>query len=139
MIALVVKGRGLAGCFKPLADHADPSAKRVRYGARCANETSEASHDADNLQIVHTCGHFVHLDCLESNVKTMMTQFNMYRTALAHPAAAEDVRRGFACLNIDRSEFLCPLCGRIANLVIPVWKDRKDNAIVIPIVDFFFI
>eukprot|EP01062_Namystynia_karyoxenos_P061235 TRINITY_DN5338_c1_g1_i3.p1 TRINITY_DN5338_c1_g1~~TRINITY_DN5338_c1_g1_i3.p1 ORF type:complete len:1950 (+),score=432.41 TRINITY_DN5338_c1_g1_i3:492-5852(+) len=58
---------------------------------------------------LHTCGHVVHLDCFDSH-----SQYQMQH-------AVGDFK-GRNYVSIERGEFLCPLCGRLGNAVLPALR-----------------
>ena len=124
MICLATKTRGMEKCFRK--DQEDdvqelPKKKGKFVDSASSSEFPDAVQHSQDMVAIHSCGHFVHLDCLESNLKEMKTVFNFYRAQMIHSAInGDDIRRGFRYLNIAKNEYLCPLCGRIANFTLPV-------------------
>lgn len=59
--------------------------------------------------MVQTCGHYVHADCHASYMKALERDLNSQ--LLLSPMTA---------LQIDKGEFYCPLCRRLANGVLPL-------------------
>ncbi|XP_075237272.1 ubr3 ubiquitin ligase isoform X2 [Lycorma delicatula] len=59
---------------------------------------------------VQTCGHHLHLDCLKSYLRSLLSQQRL---------AAE------------RGEYACPLCRQLANSVLPLPPQLGDNAAVV--------
>lgn len=58
---------------------------------------------------VQTCGHHMHLDCLESYLKTL----------------EETKRQGK--VDLDRDEYRCPFCKQLANAILPLMPESKDS------------
>eukprot|EP01061_Rhynchopus_euleeides_P035339 TRINITY_DN5953_c0_g1_i3.p1 TRINITY_DN5953_c0_g1~~TRINITY_DN5953_c0_g1_i3.p1 ORF type:complete len:1633 (+),score=526.58 TRINITY_DN5953_c0_g1_i3:646-4899(+) len=130
MICLATKTRGMSGCFSRVGDDSkEKPSKKGRYAHSNfeSNVFANAVQHAQDIEVLHTCGHFVHLDCLESSVKEMKTLFNYYRNHRVVLTNPEEIRRGFDCLNIDKNEYLCPLCGRIANYTIPMIVPQSES------------
>ncbi|KAJ3155333.1 hypothetical protein HDU86_004424 [Geranomyces michiganensis] len=74
--------------------------------------------DNDSMGLyVSSCGHLMHLTCFDSYYASIRTRHNM-QDGRTQP---ED---------IDRFEFLCPLCKTLGNCVIPVLWTAKEERIV---------
>ncbi|KAI9104974.1 hypothetical protein DFS34DRAFT_223040 [Phlyctochytrium arcticum] len=69
---------------------------------------------------ISTCGHLMHLKC-----------FKQYYNSVASRQAAQLTRNHPE--QLDRSEYMCPLCKALGNCLIPVlWKTRKEQVNIIP-------
>ena len=66
------------------------------------------------------CGHAVHVDCLEKHVASLRQRAN-----------ANAQFDGRAAVDIQKGEFLCPLCKRLSNTLVPqmcVSADERELA-----------
>lgn len=63
------------------------------------------------------CGHAIHIHC-----------FERYFASLLQSRANETVYEGYNVLNLDRMEFLCPVCRRLANMVLPLMNVLSEPA-----------
>lgn len=72
----------------------------------------------DDVTGVHIgfCGHAVHVKC-----------FERYFDSLRFSHARDDDYEGQHVLNVELGEFLCPVCRRLANIVVPRVNDRSDD------------
>ncbi|KAL1921436.1 uncharacterized protein VTP21DRAFT_11152 [Calcarisporiella thermophila] len=62
-----------------------------------------------------TCGHFMHVRCFETYCASLEQRHNA-QPARNHPE------------NIDRMEFICPLCKSLGNIILPViWKGMRET------------
>lgn len=61
---------------------------------------------------VSFCGHSIHVHC-----------FDRYFTSLMQSRANNSLYEGFNVLDLDKLEFLCPVCRRLANMVLPLMND----------------
>ena len=67
------------------------------------------------------CGHAVHVDCLEKHVASLRQRAN-----------ANAQFDGRAAVDIQKGEFLCPLCKRLSNTLVPqmcVSADERELAV----------
>ncbi|KAK6165726.1 hypothetical protein SNE40_022591 [Patella caerulea] len=65
--------------------------------------------------IVQTCGHFLHLDCHSSYIKSLKSQENTDNLA------------------VKKGEYWCPLCRQLSNSVIPMVPEENKHVLVKPI------
>ena len=61
---------------------------------------------------IQTCGHHLHLDCLKSYLQTLKEQ---------RPNT----------IDVDRGEYLCPLCKRLANSLLPLSPQLGERSAVV--------
>eukprot|EP01063_Lacrimia_lanifica_P033885 TRINITY_DN6156_c0_g1_i1.p1 TRINITY_DN6156_c0_g1~~TRINITY_DN6156_c0_g1_i1.p1 ORF type:complete len:1709 (+),score=672.74 TRINITY_DN6156_c0_g1_i1:605-5128(+) len=135
MVALVTRGRGAARCFRPIpggARRADVERKRQALADEGEIELDDThvfcpvvDHNAQ-MESVHTCGHIVHLDCLEAHQKQAMQ--NSAQHYWVGGRRIDAPFRGKNVLNVDGHEYLCPLCGRVGNAVVPILADTCPPA-----------
>ena len=112
LIALATRGAGMQQCFKSVCNDVSscthpPDGKTNAFNHPLLTKTGH--------EIVHSCGHLLHPDCLESHLSLLKHSHEVNGAILLRHEY-----RGFAVLNIPEGEYLCPLCGRIANTLIPV-------------------
>jgi hypothetical protein len=70
---------------------------------------------ANNSSVaVHTCGHAVHSACLSRYMESLRQR----RSHVVHGASFEDANK----IDMDKGEYLCPICRRVANLSLPVQR-----------------
>ncbi|KAJ3020715.1 hypothetical protein HKX48_000314 [Thoreauomyces humboldtii] len=81
------------------------------------NVSPAARLDEDVNVFMSTCGHLMHLTCFHSYYASIRTRHET-QSGRNHP---EDV---------ERSEFLCPLCKTLGNCFVPVLWDAKEERIV---------
>lgn len=65
---------------------------------------------------VSFCGHALHLSCFEG-----------YFLTLLQSRANRTLYEGYNILDLERVEFLCPVCRRLANLVLPLMHTFDSN------------
>jgi hypothetical protein len=77
-------------------------------------------HDMPGLKL---CGHYMHVDCLQKYKAAQKRQFRL--------GEAYD---GHELLNVHEGEFMCPICRRLNNMIVPIspaqlsWKiTEKDG------------
>lgn len=68
---------------------------------------------------VSFCGHSIHIHC-----------FDRYFSSLMLSRANGSVFEGYNVLDLGKLEFLCPVCRRLANMVLPLMNDvsTKDSS-----------
>ncbi|KAK3259406.1 hypothetical protein CYMTET_31597 [Cymbomonas tetramitiformis] len=81
------------------------------------------STETDQLHGLHVqcCGHHMHLDC-----------FHRYTSSLQQSATAERLYEGVQVLDVEGGEFLCPICRRLANAILPVRSAHSHRAPACP-------
>ncbi|RUS18204.1 hypothetical protein BC937DRAFT_89041 [Endogone sp. FLAS-F59071] len=64
---------------------------------------------------ISTCGHLMHAHCFETYVRSLDARQQAYPNR-NHPE------------NLDRREFLCPLCKSLGNIMLPIeWKTKTES------------
>lgn len=79
--------------------------RRVGYMRQCFDETSWLSSlniGYEGGVYVHTCGHYLHLDCHKQYLQSLRSQQRQQS------------------LNVERGEYSCPLCRQLANSALPI-------------------
>ncbi|XP_010256932.1 PREDICTED: E3 ubiquitin-protein ligase PRT6 isoform X2 [Nelumbo nucifera] len=71
--------------------------------------------DCDGIHI-SSCGHAVHQECRER-----------YLSSLRERYLRRIVFEGGHIVDLDQGEFLCPVCRRLANSVLPTFPDYRGN------------
>jgi hypothetical protein len=61
---------------------------------------------------LNSCKHICHFDCLHTYFMSLLQKNNF---------------KGDWCLFLDHLEILCPVCGRLANAVVPIIDDKMEN------------
>ena len=100
---------GFVCCAQPSATLLDARPPQLggRPGQRSlsAKVRRAASHPHQALSF---CGHAIHLEC-----------FAHYNGALRERAESEDHFEGKSAIHVELGEFLCPLCKRLSNALVP--------------------
>ncbi|KAI0557242.1 E3 ubiquitin-protein ligase UBR1-like protein [Gracilaria domingensis] len=65
---------------------------------------------------ISLCSHVIHMGC-----------FERYFSSLLHSNSRRILFEGFNVVNLQRVEFLCPVCRRLANLVLPCVRFPRDG------------
>eukprot|EP00737_Agarophyton_chilense_P002228 gb/GEZJ01002532.1/.p1 GENE.gb/GEZJ01002532.1/~~gb/GEZJ01002532.1/.p1 ORF type:complete len:1990 (-),score=202.64 gb/GEZJ01002532.1/:1768-7737(-) len=65
---------------------------------------------------ISLCSHVIHMEC-----------FERYFSSLLHSNSRRILFEGFNVVNLQRVEFLCPVCRRLANLVLPCVRFPQDG------------
>ncbi|KAI0233528.1 E3 ubiquitin-protein ligase UBR3 [Lamellibrachia satsuma] len=63
---------------------------------------------------IQTCGHYVHLDCHRSYLESLKTPSHQHS------------------LQVNKGDFWCPLCRRLANSALPILPDPAPATSVLP-------
>ncbi|XP_074659002.1 E3 ubiquitin-protein ligase UBR3-like [Tubulanus polymorphus] len=63
---------------------------------------------------VQTCGHYIHLDCYRSYMQSLVSD--------------EHLLHMNQMLAVDKGEYRCPVCRKLANTIIPVAPDTRHCA-----------
>lgn len=58
------------------------------------------------------CSHVCHVDCFDSYFKSLANATHQFK--------------GFNIINLGKKEFLCPVCGRLANSLCPITKQSTN-------------
>jgi hypothetical protein len=108
----------------------DTIAKHQRAGSTTGGASLVNSYSPTNCGFdmsygmnVKTCGHKMHFGCYKNYMKTLLDRM---KSGLGY--------EGMNILNLDDMEFLCPVCRRLSNVLIPctTWKvskaTQKNNA-----------
>eukprot|EP00178_Gracilaria_changii_P007181 TRINITY_DN229_c0_g1_i1.p1 TRINITY_DN229_c0_g1~~TRINITY_DN229_c0_g1_i1.p1 ORF type:complete len:1999 (+),score=196.21 TRINITY_DN229_c0_g1_i1:11536-17532(+) len=66
---------------------------------------------------ISLCSHVIHMRCFEG-----------YFSSLLHSSSRRILFEGFNVVNLQRVEFLCPVCRRLANLVLPCVRFPLDGS-----------
>ena len=82
------------------------------FGAFSRETTSFALHSS-------FCGHFMHVEC-----------FKVYKTSIEQRHLQQPQRNHAE--NIDREEFICPLCKSLGNVILPLHDDLTFKQPTIP-------
>eukprot|EP00899_Mesostigma_viride_P015866 jgi/Mesvir1/24280/Mv10978-RA.1 len=68
---------------------------------------------------VMSCGHMCHVDCMDR-----------YFTSLVQRHSQNELYQGANVINLEAGEFLCPLCRRIANCLLPAIPEPVARRLV---------
>ncbi|CAI5497693.1 unnamed protein product [Closterium sp. Naga37s-1] len=68
----------------------------------------EGALDTQATSHIRCCGHQMHFEC-----------YNQYMSALVERARADRPYEGRGLIDLARGEFLCPVCRRLGNLLLP--------------------
>ncbi|KAJ6236612.1 ubiquitin ligase e3 alpha-related [Anaeramoeba flamelloides] len=111
--------------FEPDYSHLKYNERQTRFlCAECRNLGSEmevmsilgyASSTPQGI-ILTSCGHGLHVSC-----------YQQYFDNLISRRLNERLYEGMFCSNLERGEFLCPVCKQIANTVIPIISNKVIN------------
>eukprot|EP01060_Flectonema_neradi_P000368 TRINITY_DN10249_c0_g1_i1.p1 TRINITY_DN10249_c0_g1~~TRINITY_DN10249_c0_g1_i1.p1 ORF type:complete len:1616 (+),score=345.27 TRINITY_DN10249_c0_g1_i1:76-4923(+) len=117
LIAMATRGSGMQRCFESSCTNISsithpPDGRTNAFNHPLLTKTGH--------EIVHSCGHLLHTDCLTSHLQMLSASYTDIASLLSNEY------RGFAVLDILNGEFLCPYCGRIANTLIPNIVPGKD-------------
>ena len=111
MVCLVQKSRVLgtshAQSRMPITGHTD----RTLSGSAPAASQSLSARDGMHMQ---TCGHYVHLQCFMSYFRTLHRPHRL----LEHDGHVRP----------EREEFGCPMCRRLANVLVPILPNAHDTS-----------
>ena len=118
LVAFASRTAGLQQCFESVDPQRPNILRPLDDDTNAFNNTllSKTGH-----VITHVCGHILHIDCLQSHLRYLKQSSAMrhHWNDLVIPAEF----RGVSVLDIRASEYLCPLCGRIANTMCPVCRN----------------
>lgn len=75
-------------------------------------------HGVESCENLHIsfCGHSIHIEC-----------FDRYFSILTQSKARHSLYEGANVLDLDKLEFLCPVCRRLANMVLPIMNDVSEK------------
>eukprot|EP01059_Diplonema_ambulator_P037074 TRINITY_DN9616_c0_g1_i1.p1 TRINITY_DN9616_c0_g1~~TRINITY_DN9616_c0_g1_i1.p1 ORF type:complete len:1605 (+),score=439.31 TRINITY_DN9616_c0_g1_i1:649-4815(+) len=120
LVALVSKGTALQGCFTPV--RGSPPTKKAKYeeGDEFSHEFCSPMNEGKGHTIVHTCGHFVHFDCLDSHIRHIRNSATIAGMLREQNQLLPPEFKGVDVLDLRLNEFLCPLCSRICNTLCPI-------------------
>eukprot|EP01060_Flectonema_neradi_P034452 TRINITY_DN604_c0_g1_i1.p1 TRINITY_DN604_c0_g1~~TRINITY_DN604_c0_g1_i1.p1 ORF type:complete len:1234 (+),score=289.83 TRINITY_DN604_c0_g1_i1:48-3704(+) len=120
LVAYASRTAGLQQCFESLDPKRPNTLRPLDEDTNAFNDTllSKTGH-----VITHVCGHILHIDCLQSHLRYLKQSAAMRHMWNDRIIPAEF--RGVSVLDIRASEYLCPLCGRIANTMCPIVGDGK--------------
>lgn len=97
---------------------ASPMVDKLELGQAFFLNSQMLRNGVENAENLHMsfCGHAIHIHC-----------FDRYISSLLSSRANESVFEGYNLVNLNKLEFLCPVCRRLANMVLPLMSQASSN------------